>query len=248
MKQFENKVALVTGAASGIGKATVKAFLEEGAKVVMADYANIEFSETNKSCQFKICDISQENQVQELIAFGIEKFGKLDVAVHCAGIAGTISQKTHLYPASEFERQIQVNLMGTWYVLKHLIGHYLTKGGGNVVCISSAAGLVGQAENIPYAATKHAINGMVKTAAIEYATENIRVNAICPTAIETPMIMHGRRKLAENPEALKQAIQFQRMKRMGQANEIADIALWLCSEQSTFVTGLCMPADGGALA
>lgn len=246
MKLFENKVALVTGAASGIGKATAKAFLDEGAKVILADY--VEVPVENASSIFKKCDISDEMDVASLISFGIKTFGKIDVAVHCAGIAGTISQKTHLYPKDQFEKQIQVNLMGTWYMLKHVITQFLAQGGGNIVCISSAAGLVGQAENIPYAASKHAINGMVKTAAIEYATENIRVNAICPTAIETPMIMQGRRKLAENPIALEQAINFQRMKRMGKPREIADIALWLCSDQSSFVTGLCMPADGGALA
>ena len=92
------------------------------------------------------------------------------------------------------------------------------------------------------------MNGLVKTAAIEYATKNIRINAICPTAIETPMIMHGRRKLAENPEALQQAINFQRMKRMGQPDEVADVALWLCSDQASFITGHCMAVDGGAFA
>jgi NAD(P)-dependent dehydrogenase (short-subunit alcohol dehydrogenase family) len=248
MKQFENKVALVTGAASGIGQATAKAFLEKGASVILADYSPIEIPNKREPIVFKLCDVSKEEEIQNLIQFGIESFGRIDVAVHCAGIAGTISQKTHMYPKEDFEKQIQVNLMGTWYLLKHLISHFLTRGGGNITCISSAAGLIGQAENIPYAASKHAINGMVKTAAIEYATQNIRVNAICPTAIETPMIMQGRRKLADNPQALEQAIQFQRMKRMGQAHEIADIALWLCSEQSSFVTGICMPADGGALA
>jgi NAD(P)-dependent dehydrogenase (short-subunit alcohol dehydrogenase family) len=124
----------------------------------------------------------------------------------------------------------------------------LKQGGGNIVCVSSAAGLVGQPENSPYAASKHGVNGLVKSAAIEYATKNIRVNAICPTAIETPMIMQGRRKLAENPEALQQAINFQRMKRMGQPQEVADVALWLCSQESSFITGHCMAVDGGAFA
>ena len=101
---------------------------------------------------------------------------------------------------------------------------------------------------MPYAASKHGVVGITKTAAIEYATKNIRVNCLCPTAIETPMIMEGRRKLAHNPEAKQQAINFQRMKRMGQPQEVADVALWLCSDQSTFITGLAMAVDGGALA
>lgn len=245
-KIFENKIALVTGAASGIGKATAEAFRNQGAKVLLTDFVHI--PELGEGCAFKLCDISKEADVKELISYGLRTFGRIDVAVHCGGIAGSISAKTHQYPESEFKRQIDVNLMGTWYFLKHIIDNFLAKGGGNLVCISSAAGLIGQEENIAYAASKHAINGMVKTAAIEYATHNIRINAICPTAIETPMIMQGRRKLADNPEALKHVTNIQRMKRMGQASEIADIALWLCSNQSSFVTGVCLPADGGALA
>jgi NAD(P)-dependent dehydrogenase (short-subunit alcohol dehydrogenase family) len=124
----------------------------------------------------------------------------------------------------------------------------LKQGGGTIVNIASAAGLIGQPENVPYAASKHGIVGITKTAAIEYATKNIRINCLCPTAIETPMIMEGRRKLAYNPEAKQQAINFQRMKRMGQPEEVADVALWLSSEQSSFITGHAMPVDGGALA
>ena len=122
------------------------------------------------------------------------------------------------------------------------------QGGGVIVNVASAAGLVGQPENVPYAASKFGIIGITRTAAIEYATRNIRINAVCPTAIETPMIMYGRRKLAENPEALEAAKNFQRMKRMGQPEEVADVILWLCSDQSTFITGLAMPVDGGAFA
>ena len=132
--------------------------------------------------------------------------------------------------------------------MKFQITQMLQNGGGVIVNLSSAAGLIGQPENSPYAASKHGVVGITKTAAIEYATKNIRVNCICPTAIETPMIMHGRRKLADNPEAKQQAIDFQRMKRMGQPEEVADVALYLCSEQSSFLTGLAMPVDGGALA
>ncbi len=109
-------------------------------------------------------------------------------------------------------------------------------------------GLVGQPDNSPYAASKHGVNGLVKSAAIEYATKNIRINAICPTAIETPMIMHGRRNLAENPEALEAAKNHQRMKRMGQPSEVANVALWLCSDKASFITGHCMAVDGGAFA
>jgi NAD(P)-dependent dehydrogenase (short-subunit alcohol dehydrogenase family) len=132
--------------------------------------------------------------------------------------------------------------------MKFQLTQMLANGGGNIVNLSSAAGLIGQPENSPYAASKHGVVGLTKTAAREYATDNIRVNCICPTAIETPMIMEGRRKLAHNPEAKQQAINFQAMKRMGTPQEVADIALWLCSDESSFITGSAIKADGGALA
>lgn len=260
MKRFENKVALVTGAASGIGRATALKFAEEGAKVVLADIgdmsetiaeiekSNYELGGKNYELLSVKCNIGDRNDVLNMIQQVVSTFGRIDFAVNCAGIAGKISKPVHEYPEEEWLQQIQINLVGTWYCVKFQLEQMVKQGGGNIVCVSSAAGLVGQPENSPYAASKHGVNGLVKTAAIEYATKNIRVNAICPTAIETPMIMHGRRKLAENPEALQQAINFQRMKRMGQPEEVADVALWLCSAQSSFITGHCMAVDGGAFA
>lgn len=255
MKRFQNKVCFVTGAGSGIGKATALSFGREGGKVVVTDIneaaAQAVVAELHASGAEAIAlkvDISKRTDVENAVKTAVETFGGLDCAVNSAGIAGTVSLPTHEYPEEDWLQMITINLTGTWYCVKAELTQMLAQGGGTIVNIASAAGLVGQPTNVPYAASKHGVVGITKTAAIEYATQNIRVNAICPTAIETPMLMEGRRKLAHNPEALEQAKNLQRMKRMGQPQEVADVALWLCSDESSFITGHAMAVDGGAFA
>lgn len=255
MKRFQNKVCFVTGAGSGIGKATALSFGRDGGKVVVTDIneaaAQAVVAELMASGAEAIAlkvDISKRTDVENAVKTAVETFGRLDCAVNSAGIAGTVSLPTHEYPEDDWLQMMAVNLTGTWYCVKAQITQMLAQGGGTIVNIASAAGLVGQPTNVPYAASKHGVVGITKTAAIEYATQNIRVNAICPTAIETPMLMEGRRKLAYNPEALEQAKNLQRMKRMGQPQEVADVALWLCSDESSFITGHAMAVDGGAFA
>jgi NAD(P)-dependent dehydrogenase (short-subunit alcohol dehydrogenase family) len=255
MKRFKNKICLITGAGSGIGRATALAFGSEGAKVVVVDINLENANETvallkaskTKAIALKV-NIANREEVENMVKTTVETFGRLDCAVNCAGIAGPVSMPLHEYPDEYWHQQININLTGTWYCMKFQITQMLQNGGGTIVNLSSAAGLIAQPENSPYAASKHGVVGITKTAAKEYATKNIRINAICPTAIETPMIMEGRRKLAYNPEAKQAAINFQAMKRMGRPEEIADVVLWLSSEQSSFITGLAMAADGGALA
>lgn len=255
MFRFKDKTCLVTGAASGIGRATALQFAREEGRVVVADLATSGGESVAQSIVaaggeaiFIPCDIARQEQVMELIRQTVEHFGRLDCAVNSAGIAGTVSLPAHEYPEADWHRMLAVNLTGTWYCVKAEIAQMLAQGGGSIVNVASAAGLVGQPENAPYAASKFGVVGLTRTAAIEYATRDIRINAVCPTAIETPMIMHGRRKLAENPAALEAAKNYQRMKRMGRPEEVAEVILWLCSEQSSFITGHAMPVDGGAFA
>ncbi len=253
--RFHHKICLVTGAASGIGKATAEAFAREGACVIISDLAETAaravaegIIQNGGAAQCIPCNIADADSVQQLIEGAVAAFGRIDCAVNAAGIAGQLSKPTHEYPEADWHHIINVNLNGTWYCVRAEIAQMLRQGGGTIVNVASAAGLVGQPENVPYAASKFGIVGITRTAAIEYATQNVRINAVCPTAIETPMIMHGRRKLAENPEALEAAKNYQRMKRMGQPEEVAEAILWLCSDQSSFITGHAMPVDGGAFA
>jgi len=251
--RFKNKVCLVSGGASGIGRATALAFASEGGKVVLSDVSDTG-SEVVKSIKdqggeaiYTKCDISDWSQVQGLVDFAVASYGRLDCAVNSAGISGAVSLPTHEYPMDAWDKQLSINLTGPWYFLKATTAQMLKNGGGSIVLVGSAAGLRGHVNNSPYAAAKHGVIGITRTAALEYATDNIRVNCICPTAIATPMLMHGRRNLAENPEALAAAQNYQAMKRMGQPEEVAQVNLWLCSDQASFITGRDLPVDGGAL-
>ncbi|WP_285655711.1 SDR family NAD(P)-dependent oxidoreductase [Allomuricauda sp. NBRC 101325] len=255
MKRFKDKICLVTGGGSGIGKSTALSFATEGGKVVVCDINGEKAQETKNEILNNggdaiaiTLDISDHEAVQKAVQQTVETYGRLDCAANIAGVAGPVSKKIHEYPIDSWHQQINVNLTGTWYCMKYELEQMLVNGGGNIVNLSSAAGLLAQPENSPYAASKHGIVGLTRTAAKEYATDNIRANAICPTAIETPMIMEGRRKLAHDKKAKREAIEFQAMKRMGRPQEIADVILWLCSDQSSFITGVAMVADGGALA
>ena len=254
-KRFAGKVCLVSGAGSGIGQVTAISFAREGAKVIVADIYEEGGKQTLSSIEsrggegiFIKSDISKSADTEAMVQVAVEHFGRLDHAVNCAGITGGMSLPTHEYPEDRWHQVLAVNLTGIWYSVKAQLNQMLKQGGGTIVNVASAAGLKGHPNNVPYSATKHGVIGLTKTAALEYATKNIRVNAVCPTAIETPMIMDGRLNLRNNQELREIFTNEQAMMRMGQPKEVADVILWLSSDESSFITGHAMPVDGGAFA
>lgn len=246
---FKDKVALVTGGSSGIGKATALAFAKKGTKVVIADW--IENEETMDLIEnlggeaiFVKCDVSKNADVKALIEKTVTTFGGLDFAFNNAGIEGIM---TTVQDCSEenWNKTIGINLKGIWLCMKYEIPEMLKKGKGVIVNCSSVAGLVGFQGLPAYVASKHGVIGLTKTAALECATLGIRVNAVCPGVIQTPMIdrITGKKKEAEEQFASLEPIG-----RFGQPEEIANAVVWLCSDEASFVTGISMPVDGGFVA
>ncbi|MFD1470064.1 SDR family NAD(P)-dependent oxidoreductase [Hymenobacter caeli] len=254
-RRFAGKVCAVTGAGSGIGRATALAFASEGGQVVVADVDEAGGQETVKQIEagggeavFIRTDIASRADVKAMVALAVSQFGRLDCAVNNAGITGGVNAPTGDYPEEAWTKVLAVNLTGTWYCVQEELAAMLPQGSGTIVNVASAAGLHGHPNNVSYAASKHGVVGLTKTAALEYATRGIRVNALCPTGIETPMIMDGRLNLRNNPEALAKFSGQAALKRLGRPEEVADVALWLCSEQSSFITGHALAVDGGAFA
>ena len=245
------KVALVTGASSGIGRASALAFAREGAKVVVADVSVEGGEETVRLIQqkggeavFVKTDVAQAAEVEALIAKAVATYGRLDCAYNNAGIEGSAATTTD-YAEEPWDRVIAINLKGVWLCMKYEIPQMLKQGGGAIVNTSSAAGLVGARGGAAYVASKHGVIGLTKTAALEYAKAGVRVNAICPGAIDTPMmerITGHRLQRAERMAAVEP------VGRMGRPEEIAEAVVWSCSEVALFVTGHAMVVDGGMTA
>ena len=246
---FKNKVAIVTGGSFGIGRATAIAFAKKGAKVVVADW--VEDNETIEKIKslggealFVKCDVSKASDVKSLVEETISTFGRLDYAFNNAGIEGAGGITTEC-TEENFDKTVGVNLKGVWLCMKYEIPEILKQGKGAIVNCASIAGLVGFPGLPIYVATKHGVLGLTKTAALEYVKQGIRVNAVCPGAIKTPMIdrLTGKKKEAEDQFAAMEPIG-----RMGEPEEVANTVLWLCSDESSFVTGHAMAVDGGWVA
>jgi NAD(P)-dependent dehydrogenase (short-subunit alcohol dehydrogenase family) len=245
------KVALVTGGSSGIGRATAQIFAREGAKVVVADVLVEGGEETVRLIKaaggeaiFVKTDVSQPADVEALVKRAVETYGRLDCAFNNAGIEGVI-QPTADYSEAHWDRVIAINLKGVWLCMKSELQQMLKQGGGAIVNTASVAGLVGGAGASAYVASKHGVNGLTKTAALEYAKAGIRVNAVCPGAIRTPML---ERAFAGNPQLMESMAAMEPVGRMAAPEEVAEAVVWLCSDAASFVTGLPMAVDGGWVA
>ena len=250
-RNLEGKSALVTGGASGIGRATALAFAREGARVAVADMLEeaaqgtvTEIEAMGGQAMAIACDVTDDDTVKAMIAAAVDAFGGLDCAFNNAGIApyqvNAGGQKIADVAPEAWRRLIEVNLTGVWLCLRHEVAQMRAQGSGGVIInTASILGLIGSATSSAYVAAKHGVVGLTKTAAADHAEDNIRVNAVCPGYIETPMTeetmrRRGERILARVP-----------MARMGKAGEIAEAVVWLCSPKASFVTGVSWAVDGG---
>jgi NAD(P)-dependent dehydrogenase (short-subunit alcohol dehydrogenase family) len=248
---LQGKVALVTGGASGIGRAAARALAREGAAVVVADINAVGGEETVRPIKaaggqalFAHADVSKAADVEALVAVAVRAFGGLDCAFNNAGIGGLLSRvpdKTE----DEWDAVFNINLKGVWLCMKYEIPAILERGGGSIVNTASLAGLNGFAQGSAYAASKHGVVGLTKSAALEYARQNIRVNAVCPSFIDTPMVK-DMIEAVPRMEAVTQSLS--PMRRLGEADEVAEAVVWLCSDKASFITGHALPLDGGASA
>jgi NAD(P)-dependent dehydrogenase (short-subunit alcohol dehydrogenase family) len=251
--KFQGKVALVTGGSSGIGRATALAFAREGAKVIIADKDAKGGEETVRMIKqaggeatFVKTDVSKAAEVEALVNKTIKTYGRLDCALNNAGIVGS-GVYTADYTEEVWNRTINVNLKGVWLCLKYEILRMSKHGGGAIVNTSSVVGLMGTPNISDYVASKTGIVGLTKSAALEYANAGIRVNAVCPGMIDTPMAKpkKGESDFFSWDERAKQEVP---LGRRGTPEEVAEAVLWLCSDAASYVTGIAIPVDGGILA
>jgi NAD(P)-dependent dehydrogenase (short-subunit alcohol dehydrogenase family) len=251
MGALDGKVALVTGAASGIGRQSALAFARAGARVVVSDVTVDAGEETVKMIEdaggeamFVRADVANAADVTALIAKAVEVYGRLDCAHNNAGIEGIVAPCAEC-TEENWDRTIAINLTGVFNCCKAELPQMVKQGGGCIVNTASVAGLVGFAGIPAYTASKHGVNGLTKQIALDYATQNIRVNSVCPGIIHTPMID---RFTGGDPEALKAFTATEPIGRLGEPEEVAAVVVWLCTDAASFVTGINMPVDGAFIA
>ena len=245
---FNGQVALVTGAASGMGLATARAFAQAGAAVTLADISKDALQQAVDQIKSiggnaiaVLCDVADEAQVAVMVERTVTEFGRLDAAFNNAGIQVQSSEVAD-QSAEDYDRVNAINLRGVWACMKHELQQMRRQGSGAIVNCSSIGGLVGRAELAAYHASKHGVIGLTRSAALEYAARDIRVNAVCPGTIDTPMVSS---MLEKGMLAMDDLLRDLPMKRLGKGEEIAHAVLWLCSSGSTFVTGQALAVDGG---
>lgn len=245
-EDFKDKVAVVTGASMGMGLAAAKAFAESGAHVALVDILDAsaqaeELKAAGHKAEAFICDVADEEQVKSTIEKIVKQFGSIDFAFNNAGIQAPPQELADV--SNEiYDRTLNVNLKGVWNFMKYELQQMRKQGSGAIVNNSSLGGLVGVPGRAAYHASKHGILGMTKSAALEYAPQNIRINAVCPGIIITPMVEDMLVNQADEMEILVQQLP---IKRLGRAEEIADVVLWLCGRASTYVIGQAISVDGG---
>lgn len=245
---FSGQVALVTGASSGMGLATAEAFAASGAAVVLTDInaqalkaVTERLTAAGNNVLGLVCDVADEAQVASVIARTVAHFGRLDMAFNNAGVQVPPSDAAD-ETAENFDRVNGVNLRGVWACMKHELQQMRTQGSGAIVNCSSLGGLVGLPSRAAYHASKHGVIGLTRSAAMEYAPRGIRINAVCPGTINTPMVAD---MLTEQADAIKEIMRDQPIGRLGESEEIAAAVLWLCSPGASFVLGVALPVDGG---